>query len=227
MPITVTWLGHSGFRLEIEQYSVLVDPFLTGNPLASISADELPADFIVVTHGHGDHLGDTVAIAKRTNAMVISNVEICNWLSKQGVKQTHGQNTGGGFQHPFGHVKLVRADHSSSLPDGTYGGQANGFVLTADSKRLYFAGDTALFSDMRLIGEQRIDLAFLPIGDNFTMGPDEALTATKWLQPREVFPIHYNTFDVIYQDGAAWARRINNETNSQAIIVDPGSSFSI
>ncbi|MEP7287441.1 MAG: metal-dependent hydrolase [Chloroflexota bacterium] len=227
MTITVTWLSHSGFRLEINSLSVLIDPFLTGNPLAVISPNEIPADYILLTHGHGDHLGDTVPIAKRTNAMVISVHEIAEWLRKQGVQRTHAQNVGGGFAHPFGHVRFVRAEHSSSLPDGTYAGLACGIVLMVEGKRLYFAGDTGLFSDMRLIGDQRIDVAFLPIGDNYTMGPDDALMATKWLQPRSVFPIHYNTFAAIYQDSAGWAQRITNETNSQAIVIDPGSSFSI
>jgi L-ascorbate metabolism protein UlaG (beta-lactamase superfamily) len=227
MTIKVTWLSHSGFLLDIDGVAVLIDPFLTGNPLAAANPDEILADFILLTHGHGDHLGDTVQIAKRTNAQVIGTWEIGEWLLRQGVTNVHQQNTGGGMQHPFGHVKLVKADHSSSFPDGSYAGQACGIVLTADNKRLYFAGDTALFSDMRLIGEMGIDVAFLPIGDNFTMGPEDSLRAIEWIAPGAVFPIHYNTFDVIYQDVAAWAQRVHNETKARAIVVDPGSSFSI
>jgi L-ascorbate metabolism protein UlaG (beta-lactamase superfamily) len=227
MSISITWFSHSGFRLSVNGASILIDPFLTGNPLAVNDPATLDADYILLTHAHGDHLGDTVPIAKRTGATVVGVAEVEWWMQKQGVQKTHGQNAGGGFNYPFGHVKYVRADHSSSFPDGTYAGNPCGIVLTVDNKRLYFAGDTALFSDMRLIADTMIDVAFLPIGDNFTMGPEEAITATKWLNPRAVFPIHYNTFDVIYQDVAAWARRTNNETSAQAIVVDPGSSFTI
>lgn len=227
MAMTITWFGHSTFRLEVGNFSVLIDPFLTGNPLCEIAPDEIPAQFILLTHGHGDHFGDTVAIAKRTEALVVATPEICDWVGGKGVKNTHGMNTGGGYTFPFGHVKFVRADHSSSLPDGTYAGNPCGLVISHEGKRLYFAGDTALFSDMSLIGDMRIDVAVLPIGDNFTMGPDDALAAVKLIRPRNVFPCHYNTFPVIYQDVAKWALRVNNETNAQAIVVDPGLSFSV
>ena len=227
MTIEITWLSHSGFYLDMNGISVLVDPFLTGNPLATISPDSLPADFILLTHAHGDHLGDTVAIAKRTNATVIGTFEIHSWLQKQGVERTHAQNTGGGYMHPFGHAKFVKADHSSSFPDGTYGGQACGIVLTVDNKRLYFAGDTALFSDMRLIGDMGIDVAFLPIGDNYTMGPEDSLRAIEWIRPQAAFPIHYNTFDAIAQDAAAWAQHVNNETSAKPIVIDPASHFTV
>jgi len=227
MAIKITWLSHSGFHLDIDGASVLIDPFLTGNPLASISPDDLNADFILLTHGHGDHLGDTVAIATRTNAIVIGTWEIGEWMQRQGVQRTHAQNTGGGFMHPFGHVKLTKADHSSSFPDGTYAGQANGFILTVGSTRLYFAGDTALFSDMRLIGDLGIDVAFLPIGDNFTMGPDDSLKAIEWIRPKAAFPIHYNTFDLIAQDANAWAERVRQETESEAVVLNPGESYSL
>jgi L-ascorbate metabolism protein UlaG (beta-lactamase superfamily) len=225
MAIKITWLSHSGFHLDIDGVSVLVDPFLTGNPLATVSPDDLDADYILLTHGHGDHLGDTVPIARRTDAMVIGGWEIGEWMQRQGVQRTHAQNTGGGFMHPFGHAKFVKADHSSSFPDGTYAGQANGIVLTVANTRLYFAGDTALFSDMRLIGDLGIDVAFLPIGDNFTMGPDESLKAIELIRPKVAFPIHFNTFEVIQQDVAGWAQRVHNETTSRAIVIDPGSSF--
>jgi L-ascorbate metabolism protein UlaG (beta-lactamase superfamily) len=227
MPIQITWLGHAGFLLNLDGTNVLIDPFLTGNPLASHNADDIPADYILLTHAHGDHVGDTLPIAQRTGAQVIGMVEVARYLGSKGVRNTHGQNIGGGFIHSFGHVKFVRADHSSTFPDGTYGGLAAGIVLTAGGKRMYFAGDTALFSDMRLIGDMRIDIAFLPIGDNFTMGPDDALEAVKLIRPRYAYPIHYNTFDVIVQDPAEWARRIHHDTTADAIVTDPGTPFSI
>jgi L-ascorbate metabolism protein UlaG (beta-lactamase superfamily) len=227
MAIKVTWLSHSAFRLDINEMVVLIDPFLSGNPLAAADPDEIPADFILLTHAHGDHLGDTVEIAKRTGAQVIGSWEIGEWMLRQGVQNVHQQNTGGGFIHPFGHTKFVKADHSSSFPDGTYGGQANGIVLTINGMRLYFAGDTALFSDMHLIGEMGIEVAFLPIGDNFTMGPEDSIRAIQYIRPRATFPIHYNTFPVIHQDASAWARRVHNETSAKAIVVDPGSSITV
>ena len=226
MSIKITWFGHSGFALDLNGTNVLIDPFLTDNPLATIDPNEVAADYILLTHAHGDHLGDTEAIAKRTGATVIATAEIAGWAQRKGLK-AHEQNTGGGKQHAFGHVKLVRADHSSSFPDGTYAGEPNGIVLTADGKRLYFAGDTALYTDMRLIGNLGIDAAFLPIGDNFTMGPADSIEAIKLIRPKIVFPIHYNTFDVIAQDASAWAQQVQNETDARAIIVDPGGDFSI
>ncbi len=227
MGIKVTWLSHSAFSLDIGGKKVLVDPFLTGNPLAAANHGEIAADYILLTHGHGDHLGDTIPIATRTNAPVIAPVEITNWLKKQGVQRVHGQNSGGSFTHPFGRVKFVQAIHSSSLPDGTYGGLACGIVITAEGKNLYFAGDTALFSDMRLIEEMGIDVAFVPIGGNYTMGPDDSLTALKLIQPNAAFPIHYNTFDTIVQDAGEWARRVTNTTTALAIVLDPGSTFTV
>jgi L-ascorbate metabolism protein UlaG (beta-lactamase superfamily) len=226
MTVKLTWLSHSGFKLDLNGTTVLIDPFLTGNPLASsFDPQDMHADYILLTHAHGDHLGDTVDIANRSNAMVIGVAEIEYWMQKQGVQRTHAQNTGGGYKHPFGHVKFVRANHSSSFPDGTYAGNPCGIVLTVENKRLYFAGDTDLYSDMRLIGDMGIDIAFLPIGDNFTMGPDESLKAIDLVHPRSAFPIHYNTFEVIQQDVVHWAKRVHNETDAKAIVTDPGLEF--
>ena len=227
MPFSFTWLGHSAFTFEIDGHKVLLDPFLTNNPLAAANADDLEAEIIFLTHAHGDHLGDTVSIAKRTGALLVSNAEIATWASKQGI-DSHGQNTGGGYDHGIVHARQTIAFHSSSFPDGTYGGNPNGFLFTTPSGlRIYFAGDTALFSDMKLIGDAGIDIAFLPVGDNFTMGPEDSLHAIHLLAPKMVVPMHYNTFPPIMIDVAGWANRVNSETDAQPIVLDPGGSFQV
>ena len=227
MSTKVTWLGHAALSLDTGGFNILVDPFLSGNPSASLSPKEVSPDFILLSHGHGDHLGDTVAIAERTGAKVISNAELSDWLGKQGIK-THGQHLGGGYKHPFGYLKLTLAIHGSGLPDGSYGGNPAGFLLTTnDGKKIYMACDTGLFGDMRLIGEEGIDLAVLPIGDNYTMGPDDALRAVKFLEPAHIIPIHYNTFDVIAQDPNAWSMRVENETNAKVHVINPGESVTV
>jgi L-ascorbate metabolism protein UlaG (beta-lactamase superfamily) len=225
MPVKATWLSHACFLIETAKAKILIDPFLSGNPLAPVKADSLTPDCILVSHGHGDHVGDTVAIAKRTGATVISNYEIQTWMVAQGVPNTHPQHLGGGFTHPWGRVKLTLALHGSALPDGSYGGNPCGFLLYLDGKKIYHACDTGLFGDMRLIGEEGIDLAILPIGDNFTMGPDDALRAVKLIQPKRVVPIHYNTFDVIRQDAGAWAARVQQETSAKVDVMKPGETI--
>ncbi|OQY90430.1 MAG: metal-dependent hydrolase [Anaerolineae bacterium UTCFX1] len=228
MTTTLTWYGHAALGLETGGYKVAIDPFLSGNPSASITPEALEADFILVSHGHSDHIGDSIEIAKRTGAMVVSNFEIAGWFNDKGVAKTHGQQHGGGFRHPFGHLKLTLAFHGSALPDGSNGGNPCGFLITTnDGKKLYFAQDTALFSDMKLIGEVGLDLAVLPIGDNFTMGPDDALQAVKFLQPKAVIPIHYNTWELIAQDADAWAQRVMKETTAKAVVLKPGESYSL
>ncbi len=222
----LTWYGHGAMGLEVGQYKLLVDPFLTGNPTATATPETVPADFILLSHGHGDHVGDAVAVAKRTGATIISNFEISNWVQAQGLN-AHAQHLGGGYHHPFGYLKLTLALHGSALPDGSDGGNPAGFLLTAEGKKLYLACDTGLFGDMKLIGEEGVDLAVLPIGDNFTMGPDDALRAVKLIQPKHVIPVHYNTWDLIAQDPNAWARRVESETSTKAHVIKPGESFSI
>jgi L-ascorbate metabolism protein UlaG (beta-lactamase superfamily) len=226
MSFSFTWLGHSAFAFDIDGHPALVDPFLTGNPLAAASAEEVDAEIIFLSHAHGDHLGDTIDIARRTGALVVSNFDITTWLEKHGVQRTHGQNTGGGYDHGFVHARLTIAFHSSSFPDGSYGGAPNGFIFTTRSGvRIYYAGDTALFSDMQLIGAAGIDIAFLPVGDNYTMGPEDSLLAIQFIRPRLVVPMHYNTFPPITIDVSGWANRVSSETDSQPIVLDPGGSY--
>lgn len=225
MATRVRWLGHACLLLESDGKRLLIDPFLTGNPSAAIKAEEAQADFILVSHGHGDHVGDTIAIARRTGATVITNYEISEWLAKHGVAKVHGQQHGGGHAFSFGRVKLTLAFHGSALPDGSNGGNPCGFLICLnDGKKVYDAADTGLFGDMKLIGEEGIDLAILPIGDNYTMGPDDALRAVKLIQPKKVLPIHYNTWGLIAQDAEAWAARVRKETQAQPVILKPGES---
>ncbi|MCA9014458.1 MAG: metal-dependent hydrolase [Planctomycetaceae bacterium] len=224
MATKITWLGHSTFQIETAGKTILLDPFLTGNPSAAISANEAFADAIIVSHGHGDHVGDTVAIAKRTKALVIANFEIISWLEKQGVKHVHPQHIGGAHQYEFGTVKLTIAHHGSMLPDGSNGGNPCGILLKLTDGTIYFAADTGLFYDMTLIGEEGVDLAILPIGDNFTMGPEDSVRATKMIAPKRVTPMHYNTWPLIAQDAAAWAEQIRTQTAAEPVVLEPGES---
>ncbi len=221
--ITVRWLGHSSFHIKTPESSLLIDPFFTGNPKAPKDAMDIRADYILVSHGHGDHVGDALELARRDNATLISNYEIACWFEAKGIK-AHGMQHGGGHAFPFGRCKLTLAFHGSALPDGSNGGNPAGFLLTFNNgKTFYDAADTALFGDMRLIGDEGIDLAALPIGDNYTMGPADSLRAVGFLRPKQVFPIHYNTFRIIEQDAYEWARNVRSQTTAQALVLEPGA----
>ena len=229
MSSEITWLGHSSFSLETGGSAVLVDPFLNDSPVAPVKAGDVAADCILVTHGHFDHVSDVVAIAQRTGATVVANFEIVEWLKKQGVTEEKvvAMNLGGGVDLPFGHVKMTVAHHSSGLPDGTYGGSAAGYVLSLSKARIYFAGDTALMLDMKLIGMSGLDVAVLPLGDLFTMGPDDSIEAIKLLNPRRVIPCHYNTWPPIEQDVATWADRVRSYTAAEPVVLEPGEKCSL
>jgi L-ascorbate metabolism protein UlaG (beta-lactamase superfamily) len=229
MSIHIQWLAHSAFMLDVDGHAVLIDPFVTGNPLATIEPSSLKPEVILLSHAHGDHLGDTVEIAKANSAQVITNFEVSQWLGEQGIGDSVGMNPGGTIDLGYMTVKCTRAYHSSSFPDGTYGGVPMGFLITAKKSDLvvYFAGDTDLFSDMSLIGEAGVDMAIVPIGDMFTMGIDDSLRAIQLLSPDFVMPMHYNTFPPITQDAGAWAERVNKETDATPVVLDPTSTYTL
>lgn len=225
MGVKLTFYGHACFIVEGAGTALIIDPFITGNPLAPASSETIKVQYVLVSHGHGDHLGDAIEIARRNNATVISNFEIASHCQNQGVN-AHPLHIGGGWNFPFGRVKLTPAFHGSSLPDGSYGGNPCGFLIYMEGIKIYHAGDTGLTYEMKLIGEEGVDIALLPIGDNFTMGPDDALRAVKLLEPKVVIPMHYDTFDVIKQDPYAFVRAVEKETKARGIVLKPGESFS-
>ncbi|MCL6458598.1 MAG: metal-dependent hydrolase [Gorillibacterium sp.] len=205
----IIYHGHACVQLVHEGHSVMIDPFLTGNSLATVRAEELEAEYILLTHGHGDHIGDTEAIAKRTGATVISIVELASYMERTTGVKTVGMNLGGTVEVPFARFKMVQAFHSSSITteDGQiiYMGMPAGFVIEMGGKTVYHSGDTALFGDMKLIGDRHsIDVAFVPIGDHFTMGPEDAVWAAEWLKAKLTVPMHYNTFPPIRQDADSY-----------------------
>lgn len=209
--IRLTYYGHSAFLLETNGHRIVIDPFFTGNPLAPIKADEVKCSYILISHGHGDHIGDAISIAKRNNATVISNYEIATWCGSQGVN-AHAMHIGGSHAFPFGRVKLTIAHHGSGYQTDKgflYMGNPAGLLFFVEGKTIYHSGDTALFYDMKLIGEMNpIALALLPIGDNFTMGIDDAVKAVELLNPQLVVPMHYKTFEVIEADPNEFAKKV-------------------
>lgn len=227
MATRLTWLGHGTWTIETGGATVLLDPFLDDNPTAPIRSGDVRADAILVSHGHYDHVADAVKIAKRTGATVISNFEICEWIGKQGIEKLEPMNLGGTIAQPWGRVKSTIAHHSSVLPDGTYGGNPGGFLLFLNGATIYFACDTALFADMSLIGAAGLDLAVLPIGDRFTMGPEDSIAAIKLLEPKRVAPAHYNTWPPIAQDATTWAAKVIAETKAEPLVLEPGGTIEI
>ncbi len=228
MSIELTWYGHATWLLDSGKHKILVDPFFDDNPSTDLSASDVQADFVVVSHGHFDHIADCVPIAKRLNVPVLSVYEITTWLQeKHAVENCIGMNIGGSVQQEFGTLKLTHAIHSSQLPDGSYGGNPAGLLFEIDGLRVYFACDTALFSDMKLIGDSGIDVAILPIGDLFTMGIEDSVEATKLIRPTVVLPTHYNTWPPIEQDSDAWSAMIREHTSAVPVVLQPGSSHEI
>ncbi len=217
----VTFIGHAAVEIKTEKHSVLIDPFITGNPVATHKAEDFQPDAILLTHGHSDHLGDAIPISQRTGAPIIAIFELASYCQSQGAK-AEGMNIGGPGRFPFGSVQLTPAFHSSSY-DGHYLGEPCGIVLTTlDNRKIYHAGDTALFSDMALIGKLGLDLALLPIGSYYTMAPEAAVEAVQLLKPKTVIPIHYNTLPAIHQDPEQFKAKVESQTKTKVIILRPG-----
>ena len=224
----LTWLSHASWLIETDSQKILLDPFFTGNPKAEVSADDFTdVTHVLVSHGHGDHVADVEAVIQKSGAQLIASYEIVQYYQqKHGVENAIGMNLGGTFALPQGTVKMVPALHSSSLPDGTYAGDPAGFVLRIADRRIYFACDTAYFSDMKWYAGGA-DVAVLPIGDLFTMGIHDSIEAVKLIEPRVVLPTHYNTWPPIEQDAAAWANKVHSETDSKPVVLQVGESHQV
>ncbi len=224
--VEATFLGHSCVTITDGKYRLIVDPFISGNPKSAGNADEIKADYVLISHGHGDHVGDGIEIAKRNKATVVANFELANLCSSEGC-QVHPLHIGGGHNFDFGRVKLTIAHHGGGYgPDASrYTGPPVGFLITIGGKVIYHPGDTGLFYDMKLIGDMnKIDLAFLPIGDNFTMGVEDAAKAAEFLHPSKIVPIHYDTFDMIQADPRKFASMVKG---SDVVILKPGESLKL
>lgn len=226
---TLQYIGHSAFILQGGGNTVAVDPFITGNPSATILADDVSPTTILITHAHNDHVGDALELSKRTGAPIITIVELADYLEEQGA-ETIGANHGGTVKFAGGSVKFTPAWHSSSftLSDGVVApGVPAGLLVTFEEKKIYFAGDTSLFLDMQLIGEEGLDVAVLPIGDHFTMGPEDGVRAAKFLRPKVVIPCHYNTFPPLKQDVGEFKKHLEEQTSAKAVCLQPGDTWEV
>ncbi|TMW71717.1 metal-dependent hydrolase [Alteribacter natronophilus] len=225
----LSYHGHSIVKIETGGKTILIDPFINGNETTDLDADSVKADVILLTHGHNDHVGDTVEIAKRNDALVVAPFELATYLGWQGVN-THPMHIGGAHEFDFGKVKLTQAFHGSAYTEEesqriVYTGMPAGILFFAEGKTVYHAGDTGLFSDMKLLGEMyNIDAAFLPIGDNFTMGPEDAAVAAKWIGAEKVIPVHYNTFPVIEQNPDSFAESLSG---GSGVVMKPGDEIEL
>lgn len=220
---TLSFLGHACFQLSNETTSIIFDPFLSDNPFQVVKPAEVKCNYVLVSHGHADHLGDAISIAKQNDATVVSTAEIAGVCGQQDCK-VHAMHLGGKHSFDFGYVRLTLAFHGAGVP----GGHACGFIVNFYGTTVYFAGDTALFGDMALLGRlESIDWALLPIGDNYTMGPDDAVEAVALLKPKQVIPMHYNTWPVIAQDPEAFKQKVENRLQIPVRIMNPGETISI
>jgi L-ascorbate metabolism protein UlaG (beta-lactamase superfamily) len=226
--VNIRFLGHAAFELTSDGTTVLIDPFLTGNPKAAVAAEDLDADAILLTHGHGDHIGDTVAIAKRTGADVVAIVEIANELGEEGLEKVHDPNLGGTVELDWGTVKLVPAWHTSTTPKGTVNTPA-GLIVTLGGKTIYHIGDTSLFSDLAINagGPGEIDVALVCIGGHYTMDRFDAVKAAGLIGAKQVIPCHYNTFPPIETDAQAFKSDVETATSSKVVVLEPGETHSL
>lgn len=227
MSINIEYLGHSAFIIKNDSYSVIIDPFLTGNPKASITADKVQVSDILVTHGHGDHVGDAVEISKKTGTKITAVFEIANYCTKKGAK-SQGINLGGKIKFPWGWAVWLPASHTSSFSDGSYAGCPASILLEIGGVKIYHAGDTGLHMDLKMIGDvYKPDVSILPIGGYYTMGIDEAVIAAKWIGSQTIIPMHYDTFPPIKTDASVFKEKIESQMDARCIILPAGENLII